>query len=48
MRLYPDGGDSFYFTTQSGFPAWGGLVLHTSDLATPGGTTQQLRYGVHT
>lgn len=48
VRLYPDGGDSFYFTTQSGFPACGGLVLHASDLATPGGTTRQLRYEVHT
>ena len=31
ITLYPDWQDSFYFTTKSGFPKNGGLVLHEGD-----------------
>ena len=44
--------NAFSAFSPESFPAFsavcGGLVLHASDLATPGGTTRQLRYGVHT
>lgn len=48
VRLSPDGGAHFYFTTRSGFPACGGLILHESAVKTPCGNRQKLFYSIHT
>lgn len=48
VRLYPDWGDSFYFTTRSGFPANGGLILHESTVRSDGSSYRKQYYSVHT
>ena len=48
VRLSPDGSAHFYFTTRSGFPACGGLILHESAVKTPCGNRQKLFYSIHT
>lgn len=48
VRLSPDGSTHFYFTTRSGFPACGGLILHESAVKTPCGNRQKLFYSIHT
>ena len=48
VRLSPDGGAHFYFTTRSGFPACGGLILHEGAVKTPHGNRQKLFYSIHT
>lgn len=48
VYLVPDFGSSFFFTTQSGCPSSGGLVLHETTIATPHGEFPKLFYSVHT
>lgn len=48
VRLSPDGGAHFYFTTRSGFPACGGLILHEGAVKTPHGNRRKLFYSIHT
>ncbi len=48
VRLYPDGGSSFYFTTQSGSPSCGGLILHESTVHTHHGEYPCVTYSIHT
>lgn len=48
VTLYPDGGSSFYFTTKSGYPQNGGLILHESVVQTRHGKLPKLYYSVHT
>lgn len=48
VRLYPDGKNSFYFTTQSGCPSCGGLILHESTVHTPCGEYLRVTYSIHT
>lgn len=48
VSLYADGEDSFYFTTRSGFPACGGLILHEGTISTPCGKYPRLLYSIHT
>lgn len=48
VTLYSFGCQSFYFTTASGYPAYGGLILHEATVHTPAGEKQKLYYSVHT
>lgn len=45
VTLYDDGGDDFYFTTKSGFPKNGGLILSHGTVE---GGYAYVRYSVHT
>lgn len=45
VTLYRDGTYSFYFTTKSGFPKCGGLVLHESG---PNPYRPEIYYAIHT
>ena len=46
--LMPDFGSSFFFTTRSGWPSCGGLILHETTVVTPRGEFPKLFYSVHT
>jgi hypothetical protein len=48
VTLYSDGDHDLYFTTESGFPANGGLILHEGSVNTVRGTFPKLQYSVHT
>lgn len=48
VDLYCDGQEDFFFTTSSGFPACGGLILHRSTVNTRAGQKPKVYYGVHT
>ena len=48
VTLYSDGPTDLYFTTKSGFPANGGLILHEGSVNTVRGTFPKLQYSVHT
>ena len=48
VTLYSDGPTDLYFTTESGFPANGGLILHEGSVNTVHGTFPKLQYSVHT
>lgn len=48
ITLYPDGGSNFYFTTTSGYPANGGLILHEGIAHTRQGKSPKVYYSVHT
>ena len=48
VTLYSDFGKSFYFTTDSGCPAVGGLVRHEATISTPVGRKPRVYYSVHT
>ena len=48
VYLYNDGGGSFFFRTETGCPACGGLILHESTVKTPNGNFRKLYYSIHT
>ena len=48
VTLYSDGPTDLYFTTESGFPANGGFILHEGSVNTVRGTFPKLQYAVHT
>ena len=48
VTLYSEGPTDLYFTTESGFPANGGLILHESSVKTVHGIFPKLLYSVHT
>lgn len=48
VTLYRDGPMDFVFTTASGCPALGGLILHRTTVNTPVGRRLKVYYGVHT
>ena len=48
VTLYRDGALDFNFTTASGCPAVGGLILHETTVSTPVGARPKLYYSVHT
>lgn len=47
VHLYDDGGPDFYFTTESGCPANGGLILHTCNICESPKITG-VKYSIHT
>lgn len=48
VTLYPDRGEDFYFTTKSGYPRNGGLVLHHTEVRTKAGIKARCYYSIHT
>ena len=48
VYLFNDGGGSFFFRTETGCPACGGLILHESTVKTPNRNLRKLYYSIHT